>query len=41
VEIRYSETEFSIVDRGSSNLKAYNKQVKALVDAINASLQRV
>jgi hypothetical protein len=41
VEIRYSATEFSIVDRGSSSLKVYNKQVKALVDAINASLQRV
>jgi hypothetical protein len=41
VEIRYSETEFGIVDRGSSNLKAYNKQVKALVDAINTGLQRV
>ena len=41
VEIRYSGTEFGIVDRGSNNLKAYNKQVKALVDAISASLQRV
>ena len=41
VEIRYSGTEFSIADRGSNNQKVYNKQVKALVDAINASLQRV
>ena len=52
VEIRYSGTEFSVVYRDSSNLNyaqgangpiihpTYNKQVKALVDAINASLQR-
>ena len=52
VEIRYSGTEFSVVYRDSSNLNyvqgangpiihpAYNKQVKALVDAINANLQR-
>jgi hypothetical protein len=52
VEIRYSATEFSVVYRDSSNLNyaqgangpiihpAYNKQVKALVDAINAGLQR-
>src|SRR5262245_8621608 len=48
VEVRYSGTQFSIVYRDSSNLNyaqgangpiihpAYNKQVKALVDAINA-----
>jgi hypothetical protein len=41
VEVRYSGTEFSIVDRGSSSLKVYNKAVKALVDAINEGLQRV
>jgi hypothetical protein len=41
VEIRYSGTEFSIFDRGSSSPKAYSKEVKTLVDAINASLQRV
>jgi hypothetical protein len=52
VEIRYSGTVFSVVYRDSSNLNyalgangpiihpTYNKQVKALVDAINASLQR-
>jgi hypothetical protein len=52
VEIRYSETQYSVVYQGSSNLNyaqgatgpiihpAYNEQVKALVDAITASLQR-
>ena len=52
VEVRYSETEFSIIYRDSSNLKytqgangpiihpSYNKRVKALVDAINVNLQR-
>jgi hypothetical protein len=53
VEVRYSESAFSIVYQDSSNLNyaqgssgpvihpTYNKQVKALLDAINASLQRV
>lgn len=53
VEVRYSETQFSVIYQDSSNLNfalgpngpiihpAYNKQAKALVDAINAGLQRV
>jgi hypothetical protein len=53
VEVRYSDARYSIVYRDSSNLNytqgssgpvihpAYNKQVKALVDAINADLQNV
>ena len=52
VEIRYSGAQYSVVYLDSSNLNyalgatgpvihpAYNQQVKALVDAINASLQR-
>jgi len=51
VEVRYSETQFSIDYRASSNLNyaqgangpvihpTYNKEVKALLDAINAGLQ--
>jgi hypothetical protein len=53
VEVRYSGTQFSVVYQDSSNLNyaqgptgpiihpAYNQQAKALVDAINAGLQRV
>jgi hypothetical protein len=53
VEVRYSEAAFSVTYRDSSNLNyaqgangpiihpTYNKEVKALVDAINANLQRV
>ena len=53
VEVRYNGTQFSIVYQGSANLHytqgtngpmihpTYNKQVNALVAAINASLQRV
>lgn len=52
VEVRYNGTQFSVVYQDSSNLNytqgangpiihpAYNKQVKALVDAISAGLQR-
>jgi hypothetical protein len=51
VEVRYGETQFSIGYRDSSNLNyaqgangpvihpAYNKEVKALLDSINAALQ--
>lgn len=53
VEVRYSGSDFSINYQGSSNLNyaqgptgpvihpAYNQQVKALLDSINAGLQGV